>query len=292
MNPKQPIPAAPDGGDPRLALEKALHDAAAMHRNLVELNEKLRRAEEVKARFLAHMRNEINNPLTDIMGLADRIADPGVPLEKARELAALIRDEAFALNCQIQDVFSAAELEAGQADPFLARVDVASVVLDVLESFGPAAKAKGLELAFRPEGDLAAFPTDGEKLHHIVANLLANAVQCAAPSGRVEIRVLCADRLQVKVLDHGPGIPEEELRAIFDPFHLHEGPYSDHRGQSLGLPVVKALVDLLDGDLHVKSEPGRGSSFEVSLPRASAVFMPQGEGTDGNILFFDDPQAF
>jgi signal transduction histidine kinase len=276
----------------RESLQKALRDADAMNHQIINLNEKLIIAEAVKTRFLALMRNEINNPLNDIMGLAERIMDPQVSLEKGRELAALVKDEAFQLDCQIRNVFCAAELEAGEATASVARVDVASVAQDVLASFRPAARAKGLELVLQLELGRPAFLTDGEKLHHILANLVANAVQYSGPPGTVEVRVTGGvDRLFLRVQDQGPGLGEPELKAIFEPFHPHGGIYRVHRGQGLGLPVVKALVDLLDGDLEVASEPGRGSRFQVSLPRAPAVEQ-MGDASDGNVLIFDEPHEF
>jgi signal transduction histidine kinase len=172
-------------------------------------------------------------------------------------------------------------------------VDVASVTRDVLASFRPAAQAKGLELNLQLELGSPSFLTDGEKLHQILANLVANAIQYSGPPGTVEVQVAGGvDRLFLKVLDQGPGIAEPQLRAIFEPFHPHGGIYKVHRGQGLGLPVVKALVDLLDGDMEVASEPGRGSRFQVSLPRAPAVDQLAADATDGNILIFDEPKAF
>jgi signal transduction histidine kinase len=274
-------------------LHIALQEADAINRNLIDLNEKLLHSEKVKTRFLALMRNEINNPLNDIMGLADRILDTAVPMERARELAAMVKDEAFQLDCQIRNVFCAAELEAGEASPYIARVDVRSVVGDVMESFASSAKAKGLEMTFHIEVGNAPFPTDVDKLHQILANLLANAVRFSSPSGKVEIWVTEGeDRLMVKVVDEGPGISEEELRTTFEPSHQSGTNDIAQRSQGLGLPVVKALVDILDGELKVESKPGLGSEFQVSLPRASSLNDIEADAVDGNILIFDEPQEF
>jgi signal transduction histidine kinase len=160
-----------------------------------------------------------------------------------------------------------------------------------MASFAPSAKAKGLEMVFHGEGATHAFPTDGEKLHQILANLLANAVRFSGPSGKVEIWVAEGeDRLTVKVVDQGPGIPEASLRTILEPFCPLGGTYKTQRGQGLGLPVVKALADILGGELKVESTPGQGSAFQVSLPRA--LVADEAEGLDGNILIFDEPREF
>lgn len=275
----------------RDSLGKALHDAGAMNRSLMALNVKLTHSEEVKTRFLALMRNEINNPLGGIMALADRIADPALPPAKARELAILVKDEAFHLDCQIRNVFTAAEVEAGEASPFLARVDVASVVRDVVASFEVKARERDLGLATRLEGLEEDFPTDAGMLHHILSNLVSNAVHHA--QGPVEVRaVLTGSGLVLEVQDGGPGLSELALKGIFEPFRNENGPFKVARGQGLGLVVVRALVEILHGRIHVDSEPGRGSLFRVELPRTPFLANPQARAQDDNILIFDEPQAF
>ena len=272
-------------------LRQALDGAAAMNRNLVALNEKLSLSDTVKSRFLALMRNEINNPLNDIMGLADGIASPGVTLDRARELAAMVKGEAFRMACQIHNVFVAAELEVGEAAPSIARVDQAAVATDVLDSFRAAARDRGLELVLEADPETAGFATDGAMLQHILSNLVANAVQHSDRSGAVQVQVAVQpERLVLTVCDPGPGLAPERLATLFDPFRLGAGPYKTERGQGLGLPVAKALTEILDGELQVASLPGAGSQFRVILPRSAA--SEEVETWAGNVLFFDDPQAF
>ncbi len=275
------------------ALKKALHDAGAMNRNLLELNDKLTQSEAVKTRFLALMRNSINNPLTDILGLARSITDQPEGLEKARDLARLIHSNAFRMDCQMRNVFSAAELEAGEARPFITRVNVASVAADVMNSFGACASVKEKTLDLALEGDLQAFPTDGSKLEHILANLVANALDFTGPGGVIRIRLAGeASRLVLSVADEGPGIPEAGQRYLFAPFRAAAGESMAPRGHGLGLPVAKALADLLDGSLHLRSEPGQGCVFTLTLPRAPVLDEVEADALGGDILIFDEPQEF
>ncbi|NTV76095.1 MAG: HAMP domain-containing histidine kinase [Holophaga sp.] len=262
-----------------------------MNRNLLALNEKLQHSEAVKTRFLALMRNEINNPLGSIMGLADSIADPALSPAKARQLALLVKDEAFHLDCQIRNVFAAAEVEAGEASPFISRVDVGSVVRDVVASFEPKARERGLGLTVGLQDLEADWPTDADMLHHILANLVANAVQHG--EGALGVRAAETEAgLVLEVQDGGPGISGEGMKAIFEPFRNKGGSFKVARGQGLGLVVVRALVDILDDRFHVDSEPGRGSLFRVVLPRALSLADPEASAQDDNILIFDEPQAF
>ena len=277
----------------RDAVETAFQAAAAMNRNLLSLNDKLRHSEEVKSRFLALMRNEINNPLSDIMGLADRILDPAMPPAKVRDFATLIKDDAFHLDCQLRNVFSAAELEAGEVTPSVVRVDVGSVARDVLDSFAASARAKGVELVLDLGEGPAAFPTDGDKLHQILGNLLGNAVQFSHPTGRVDLRIACGEEeLVLEVADQGPGINAAEMEKLFEPFRSGQEPGLFQRGQGLGLTVVKALVEVMGGGVAVKSEPGTGTCFTIRLPRFHTLDRVEAEGLDGNLIIFDEPQEF
>jgi signal transduction histidine kinase len=274
-------------------LAKAFDEAAAMNRNLLQLNGKLRRSEALKSRFLALMRNEIYNPLNDIQALAGRILDETLPPGKARELAALIKNESFLLDLQIRNVLCAAELEAGEVRPTLSRVDFGSVGRDILESFGPFARDKGLELALELAGPDQDFPTDSAKLHQILSNLVANAVRCSPDRGRVLLALESREAdLRLRVEDEGPGLTAEARKVLFVPFHGAEDVARFHRGPGLGLPVVKALVDLLEGALQVDSEEGRGTRFAITLPRTATLDQMEAEALDGNLLFFDEPQEF
>jgi signal transduction histidine kinase len=274
-------------------LAKAFDEAAAMNRNLLHLNGKLRRSEAVKSRFLALMRNEIYNPLNDIQGLAGRILDESLPPAKARELAALIRNESFLLDLQIRNVLCAADLEAGEVRPTISRVNFGSVARDILESFGPFARDKGLDLILEVTGAGPDFPTDSGKLHQILCNLVANAVKCSPQGGRVRLALGAGEmELTLRVEDQGPGLSAEARRALFVPFHGSEEDARFHQGPGLGLPVVKSLIDILEGALSLDSEEGRGSRFTITLPRIASLEQMEAEAMDGNLLFFDDPQEF
>ena len=276
----------------RTELRRNLVDAAAMNRSLQALNGKLRHSEQVKTRFLALMRTEINNPLSDIIGLAERITDPALPGDQARQLAALVKDEAFRLDRQIRNVFTAAELEAGEVRPFVARVEVPALVRDVIEAYWPAARGRGMRLQFEEAGEHPVLATDGALLHHIVANLVGNAVQHSSLPGPVRVRVDAdPDQVAISVADQGPGIPAADQAALFEPFRITDEGFKTRRGQGLGLPVARTLAEVLGGALKVDSVPGRGSTFRVSLPRTSILGDVAAESA-GGVLFFDDPQEF
>lgn len=271
---------------------KSLHDLSVVNRKLVEVNHKLEESEALKSNFLSNIRNEINNPLNAIIGLASQLSSI-VKKPDVSELVAMIFSEAFHLDFQLRNIFVAAELEAGETTPAIEHVDVTSVVRGVLESFCTHAADKQVAVRLsvagaEPEEPLY-FPTDAQKLQVIVANLVANAIEFSGPGSEVVVVLDQADdTLRIQVQDKGIGIAEADLKRIFDRFvQLDSGPTRAHLGHGLGLSVVKSLLDLLQGEVQVNSTPGQGSLFTVRLPSADygADGITFAEG--GNLFLFE-----
>lgn len=264
----------------------ALSDLRAVTRKLEEMNEKLKESERVKSQFLSNIRNEINNPLSAIMGLSSQLRSCRQDPERCTGTAAMIYAEAFNLDFQLQNVFIAAELEAGEAAPDYALVDVQSVVSGCLDKLAQRIAEKQIEV----HNDLPltlSFPTDAQKLEVIVINLLANAVEFDPEGGQVT--VTAAERetgLEIAVADAGPGIAAADREAIFDRFRqLDAGTTKEHRGHGLGLSICWALAELLGGTLDVDSRPGGGSRFVLILPRPAVEVKVQAR--DANFFMFD-----
>jgi signal transduction histidine kinase len=114
--------------------QKALEDLQNMTKKLEKMNSKLQESEALKSHFLSNIRNEINNPLTSIMGLSQQCLCNPSESERCTSVARMIYHEAFTLDFQLQNIFVAAELEAGEADPAFANVDVSTIIDRVVES--------------------------------------------------------------------------------------------------------------------------------------------------------------
>ncbi|SKA13906.1 Signal transduction histidine kinase [Trichlorobacter thiogenes] len=271
---------------------KSLNDLSVVNRKLVEMNRKLEESEALKSNFLSNIRNEINNPLNAIIGLASQLASI-VKKPDVSELVTMIFSEAFHLDFQLRNIFVAAELEAGEAMPSIEHVDVTSVVRGVLENFSAHAADKQVSVRLSLAGAVSEnplyFPTDAQKLQVVVANLVANAIEFSRPGSEVFVVLdQVKGGLMIQVQDQGIGIAEADLKRIFDRFvQLDSGPTRAHLGHGLGLSVVRSLIDLLQGEIQVSSTPGVGSLFTVMLPKASyeADGITFAEG--GNLFLFD-----
>ena len=264
----------------------ALSDLRAVTRKLEEMNEKLQESERVKGQFLSNIRNEINNPLTVIMGLAGQLGACRQDPERCRNIAAMVYAEAFNLDFQLQNIFMAAELEAGEAAPDYALVDLPAVIVGCLEKLALRISEKQIAMHSElPPG--LTFPTDAQKLEITVINLLANAVEFSPQGGTVAVSVAeRAGMLEVAVSDNGPGIAAADREAIFDRFRqLDTGTTKSHRGHGLGLSICWSLAELLGGTLDVDSSPGAGSRFVLLLPRPAGEIKVQAR--DANLFLFD-----
>lgn len=272
---------------------KAFADLSVVNRKLVEMNVRLTQSESLKSNFLSNIRNEINNPLNVIQGLAGHLAllGEGEGSEITR-LAVLIATEAQTLDFQLHNIFIAAELEAGEIDPHVIPTNIPALLEDVVESFRSRGRRKNVQLDLKVHsGDKELwFPTDGEKLEVVLSNLIANAVEFSEPCGTVSITCWVTSRgLELSVRDEGLGIAFEDQARIFDRFvQLESGSTRPHPGNGLGLSICKALVDLLQGAIKVESVPGKGAFFTVSLPLPLMDQSDNEFAEGGNLFLFED----
>lgn len=269
---------------------KALFDLRAVSAQLEKTNQRLQESEALKTHFLANIRNEINNPLAAILGWAKQMGGKGLDGEKVSAIANMIHEEAFSLDFQLQNIFVAAELEAGEAIPAPARVDVAGMIETIVDSLSGRALRKGVSMTITGPAPLF-FDTDARMLHAILVNLLVNAVEYTPEGGEVVVAAACRDdRLELIVENPGSGIALECQERVFDRFlQLETGTTKSHPGHGLGLSITKALTELQGGVISLSSEEGRGCAVTVTLPESNIDSDVMAE--DGNFFLFCDPEV-
>ena len=277
---------------------ESLEEMQELNRELRVVNKKLEESESLKSHFISNITNEIINPFTSILGLSKTIlAVKKEDWKKVISMVSLIHSEAFNLDFQLRNIFVAAKIEAGEIFPEILNVDLKILVNNVIESFRIEAQKKTLkfELSFEcapnhEEGFY--FKTDPEKMKLILANLLSNAVKFSHEGGKIEIRVWNENIItHFMVRDFGTGISESNQQIIFDRFkRLDTGINSLNRGHGLGLSINKALIDMLNGTIDIKSKMSEGTSFTVSIPEHPGV--TEGFSTDGNEFLFDKEDVF
>jgi CheY-like chemotaxis protein len=239
----------------------------------------LERANQYKSEFLANMSHELRTPLNSALILAKLLADnkDGNLTAEQVTFASTIASAGHDLLALINDILDLSKVEAGKVEIVPERVHVARSVEAVVTIFAPMIREKGLELDVAVEpGTPEHIETDAQRLGQILRNLLSNAIKFT-DRGEVAVRVFAEgdDGLAFAVRDTGIGIPEHQQAIVFEAFRQADG--STHRkygGTGLGLSISRDLAQLLGGDLRLRSTPGEGSVFTLSLPRAYAGARP------------------
>lgn len=277
---------------------QTVEDQSRLMTQLQIVNHKLEKSEHVKSQFLSNIKNEVNNPLASILGLSRNIFSfKNLTPEKIASSAELIYMEAFNLDFQMANIFMAAEIEAGEAFPNYMHVDIHQLLQHAIDSFAHLTKKKNISIELKNQTDLEEliFVTDSEKLQRIVQNLLSNAIEYSRGAEKVLIIISFEDeRLKISFEDFGIGISTEQLPTVFDRFkQLETGTTKTHGGHGLGLSIVKALIDILNANIDVQSDLGKGSCFSVYLSKTDdSQIISDDFSSDGNEFFFDADESF
>ncbi len=231
-------------------------------------------ANKAKSAFLANMSHEIRTPLTGIIGFASLLARQ--VSGKHRKYAQLIEASGVRLKETLNSVLDLAKLEAKRVEVKLGVLQVKEEVQEVVQLFQAQAQQKNLSLAFRieTEAEKASARLDRGAFSSILHNLIGNAIKFTEGGG-VVVRVEADERcVQVHVQDSGVGIDPGFMPHLFDVFRQEStGLSRTHEGSGLGLSITQRLVELMDGEITVESEKGRGSTFTVAFPLAEDVVI-------------------
>lgn len=257
-------------------LEDTNRGMVALYAELDEKAGHLRRADQMKSRFLSNMSHEFRTPLSSIRALAKLMlerVDGDLSIEQEKQVTFILQ-AASGLNELVNDLLDIAKIEAG-------KVDVKPVQFDVGNLFGvlrgmlrPLLVSEALTLTFiAPETPVTMF-TDETMVSQILRNFISNALKFTE-EGSIIVRaevVQEKNQLTFTVADTGIGIRTDDLQLIFEEFSQVENPLQRKvKGTGLGLPLCRNLARLLHGEVAVNSTPGVGSTFSVTLPMTLSV---------------------
>ncbi len=230
-------------------------------------------ADRAKSEFLANMSHEIRTPMNGVMGMAELLIKTDLDL-KQKTFADIIVKSGAALLTIINDILDFSKIDAGQMELDPAPFKMGEAIEDVATLVSSKVAEKDLELVVRIEPSLPEmFVGDVGRIRQIVTNLMGNAVKFTE-EGYVFIDVNGVvengeAKLKIAIEDTGIGIPEEKAKRVFEKFsQVDESATRKHEGTGLGLAISSSLVELMDGEIGVTSELGKGSTFwfEISLP--------------------------
>jgi signal transduction histidine kinase/CheY-like chemotaxis protein len=240
----------------------------ALYAELDEKAESLRRASDLKTRFLSNMSHEFRTPLNSILsitGLLDMEVDGTLTAEQRRQID-YVRSSARALIEMVNDLLDIAKIEAGKSEVRPATFRLPEFFAALRGMFRPLMTGDRVTLDIEQPPDVSV-RTDEAKLSQIVRNFVSNAIKYTS-DGTVRVwSEIGGGSLTISVRDSGIGIPPQYHHTIFEEFIQVENPLQKKaKGTGLGLPLTRRLAELLGGRVAMESRLGEGSTFHVTIP--------------------------
>lgn len=241
---------------------------------LAETNVALYESNRLKGEFLANVSHELRTPLVSIIGFAELLRDgaaEGSELDRQRiaRYSRNILSSGRGLLEIINDILDLTKIEAGKLELHLSEFPISELCRDLTDFVRPLADKRDQRFeCVVPEG-APVFHSDSGRIKQILYNLLSNAIKFTPNGGsiRLALELNGAERVNIIVSDTGPGIPLEQQAAIFEKFHQVDSSRTrEHEGTGLGLAITRELVQMLGGTIGLRSSPGEGATFIVTLP--------------------------
>jgi signal transduction histidine kinase/ActR/RegA family two-component response regulator len=269
----RPIVTTGRSGDEIGRLAESLASAerllASRSAQLVAARDEALKANQAKNAFLSSTSHELRTPLNSILGFTQLLELSDLAAEDQESVQRILAAGRHLLAL-INELIDVARIESGELSVSLEAVPVRALLADVCQLMQPLADDREIDLRQECGTPGLAVYADWQRLSQIMVNLISNAVKYNRPGGT--ITVTCREyedgQVAISVTDTGPGLSGEDLERIFVPFERLSAERSDVEGTGIGLPLARALAQVMRGELRVMSTVGQGSTFTVSLRRA------------------------
>lgn len=272
---------------------------------IIKAKEAAEESNRLKSAFLANMSHEIRTPMNGILGFTNLLSEPDLTGEEKDFYIDIIHKSGQRMLNTLNDIIEVSIIETGQLNLTISEVNAFNTIWEVCNFMRPEAEKKGILFRFYSEHAGSLIFTDKAKFTSIVTNLIKNAIKYT-DRGFITVELELNDKhLEFRVKDSGIGIPEGKLEAIFNRFEqVDPDPSRIYEGSGLGLSISKSYAEFLGGTIQVESAPGKGSTFQVTLPLSEGTRaghppekkQPAGEsdpseGRKISILVVEDDQA-
>jgi two-component system sensor histidine kinase KdpD len=241
-------------------LESLARERDRMEAEAIEA-EALRRSDELKTALLRSVSHDLRTPLTSMIAAGSALDSSTITPSERHELSEAVVEEGKRLSRLVENLLDVSRLESGKAEPHRETVDVAELLEVARDSVERGREL--VRLAVRPS--LPQLRADPAQLERAFANLFENAIHHGGGRPVMVRSRLVGPRLDLRVVDQGPGIPEEEWERIFEPFYRGGNGAAARAGSGLGLAIARGFVEANGGEISIESLPGQGTSFVVSF---------------------------
>jgi signal transduction histidine kinase len=267
------------------AVTESYRELSEKNRQLEESYGRLKELDRLKSNFLATMSHELRTPLTSVIGYSEMMLEGlGGPLTaEQREYLGIIMEKGENLLQLITSILDISKIEAGRVRLVLSEVDAGQIMRDAVATVLPLARKKGLRVGCEPPA-IPRIQADRDKLRQCLVNLCSNAVKFTPAGGNITVSAepLDGERVAIRVADTGIGIADADIGKVFDVFYQVDGSSTrEYGGAGLGLAIVKSFVEAHGGEVGVRSVPGTGSTFTMTLPVKSPPGAPALTPTGG-----------
>ncbi len=232
---------------------------------------------EMKSAFINNLTHEFKTPIATI-SLAARTLNrmgPGADFQKTKAYASLIDQESKRLENQVDKILQMAVIDAGNFSLDLKTIDVHQSIEQVLQSLQLIIEKKGAIVELYLEAEDSLIQADELHFFNILYNIVDNAIKYSPEAPHISIRTRNTPTLNIFIEDNGIGMSKEVQRQIFSAFYRSEtGDSHDVKGFGLGLSYVKKMVDAHEGAVHVSSQAGLGTQFQLSFPTIPITETP------------------
>ncbi len=245
-------------------------------------------ASRAKSEFVSRMSHELRTPLNAMLGFAQLLElDRKPPLAAHQhEWTAQIQQAGWHLLHMINDTLDLSRIESGHIKLEIANVDLGALVSGTVAMMQPGAAKRRIRIASALDPAAAAVRGDATRVKQIVTNLLSNAVKYNVDDGQVHVTSWAEgrDHVALAVQDTGLGMSAEQLQALFQPFNRLGREHGGTEGTGIGLVISRRLAELMGGRLEAQSQPGQGSTFVLTLPRAALSEAPHTRTSRPDVL--------
>ena len=251
---------------------------------LIRAKEQAEKANQCKSEFLANMSHEIRTPINAILGFTE-LLDERITEKQLKDYLSLITSSGMMLLDLIEDILDLSRIEAGKLELKYTAVNPRDIMTEIEFIFSPKFHTKGLDFYMEIDPSLPQMLLlDEVRLRQILFNLVGNALKFTE-KGCIKIKIKQKKRgkkthhsslgLVISVRDTGIGIPRDQEKIIFEPFEQQKNQYScKYGGTGLGLSITRRLVEMMGGEISLKSKVGKGSTFKVILKDVKVVSIP------------------